>query len=60
MNELVKTLQARIEGLERQVARYESARLVCAIEIDYWRSKAMGSAELHPDSELGRLLATLT
>jgi hypothetical protein len=61
MNELVKTLQARIKLLEQELARYENARVVGAIEVGYWRSRALGDDPLdvnshHPDSELGKLL----
>jgi hypothetical protein len=63
VNELVKALQARITFLEQEVARYENARIVCGIELGYWRTKALGSDPLdtkshHPDSELGKLLAS--
>lgn len=60
MNELVKTLQRRIEDLEIELARYENARIVCAIEIGYWRGKALSTTTHHPDSELGKLLAGLS
>lgn len=59
MNELVKALQSRISDLEREMARYENARIVGAIECEYWRSKALGTTEHHPDSELGKLLASI-
>lgn len=48
MNELVKALQARIADLERDNARYENARHILALEVDYWRSRALGMRNTHP------------
>lgn len=63
VNELVKALQARIADLERENARYENARIICGIELGYWRSRALGLDPLdpqshHPDTELAKLLAS--
>lgn len=60
MNELVKALQSRIADLEQGRARYENARIILAIEVDYWRGRALGTyPNYHPDSELGKLLACI-
>jgi hypothetical protein len=50
MNELVKALQSRIAELERENARYESARRILVLEIEHWREKALGIPNTHPDA----------
>lgn len=50
MNELVKTLQARIQFLEQEIARYENARYILVIEIDHLR-RQLGYNNTHPDAE---------
>jgi hypothetical protein len=50
MNELVKALQARIDYLERDNARYENARIIMIGEIDHLRRK-LGFNNTHPASE---------
>jgi len=57
MIELVKTLQKRISELEQanfdlrcDNARYENARVICAIEVDHLRRK-LGFNNTHPAVE---------
>jgi hypothetical protein len=50
MNELVKTLQARITFLEQELARYENARHIHCIEMDHLRMK-LGFNNTHPAAE---------
>jgi hypothetical protein len=50
MNELVRTLQARITELEQRCARYENARYVLSVEIDHLR-RQLGFNNTHPDAD---------
>ena len=50
MNELVRTLQARITELEQRCARYENARYILCIERDHLRRK-LGYNNTHPDAD---------